>query len=293
MPKILIAGCGYVGLVTGQLFRDNGWEVEGWTASDVSARELTREDFVVRAVDITDAAAVANAGGGYDAIVQSVSSRGGNAEAYRQIYLSGARHLSSAFPDARLLFTSSTSVYAQREGEWVTELSAAEPVKETAAVLRETEEVVLAAGGVIARLGGIYGPGRSALLRKFLAGTAAISPEEPRYLNQVHRDDVASALFLLVTQLCNARASSPGSANIFNITDNHPLTERQCYESLAARLGGRVPPTAAAGTERKRGNSNKRVSSARLHALGWSPLYPDFTAGMTNSVLPALPEHGA
>jgi len=33
MPRILIAGCGYVGEVTADLFHVNGWEVEGWLAT--------------------------------------------------------------------------------------------------------------------------------------------------------------------------------------------------------------------------------------------------------------------
>lgn len=59
-----------------------------------------------------------------------------------------------------LLFTSSTSVYAQNTGEWVTEESLAKPDRETGRILRETEELVLAHRGCIARLAGIYGPAR-------------------------------------------------------------------------------------------------------------------------------------
>ncbi len=51
---------------------------------------------------------------------------------------------------------------------------------------------------MVARLAGIYGPGRSALLRKFLSGEARIENGGERYLNQVHRDDIAAALLHLV-----------------------------------------------------------------------------------------------
>jgi hypothetical protein len=44
------------------------------------------------------------------------------------VYLEGCRNLIAAFPGVRLLFTSSTSVYAQTDGAAVTEESAAEPV---------------------------------------------------------------------------------------------------------------------------------------------------------------------
>ena len=33
MPRILIAGCGYVGEATADLFHSAGWDVEGWVHS--------------------------------------------------------------------------------------------------------------------------------------------------------------------------------------------------------------------------------------------------------------------
>lgn len=294
MPRVLIAGCGYVGRATAELFRANGWAVEGWTSSAESAAALADEPFAVRPVDITDAVAVGRAASEFGAVIQCVSSGGGGADAYRRIYLQGARHLAAAFPTALHLFTSSTSVYAQRDGEWVNEQSAAEPQRETGKILRETEELVLAGGGIVARLAGIYGPGRSALLRKFLAGTAVISGDGTRYLNQVHRDDIAAALFLLVQRSLDARTDADASvAGIFNVSDLKPMTERACYEWLATHLGRELPPSSFAAAERKRGNTNKRVSVDKLRARGWEPQFADFPAGMLRSVLLQLALHGA
>jgi hypothetical protein len=42
--------------------------------------------------------------------------------------------------------------------------------------------------------------------------------------------------------------------------------------------------------ERKRGDSNKRVSNAKLRALGWTPRYPSFAEGMEKSVLSSFAE---
>lgn len=294
MPRVLIAGCGYVGAATAELFQTNGWEVEGWTASEESARQLCAKPLRVRVVDITDATAVRAAAADFDAVIQSVSSRGGGADAYRRIYLQGARNLAASFPGAVHLFTSSTSVYAQSDGEWVTEASPAEPQRDAGRVLRETEELVLAADGIVVRLAGIYGPGRSALLRKFLDGTAAIDRRVDRYINQAHRDDIASALHLLVAKrVAEGKSSPPDEPQLFNVADHHPWTERACYDWLAQHFGRAVPPTATAPPARKRGNTNKRVSSAKLQTLGWSPQFPDFAAGMSRSVLPALEDLGA
>src|SRR6266498_983438 len=200
MPRILIAGCGYVGQATADLFHAAGWDVEGWTASEKSAAALSAKPYPICQVDISNRDQVAERPGTFDAVVHCASSRGGGLESYRQIYLNGMRNLLDRFGETKTLFTSSTSVYAQRDGSWVTEESETKPARETGRVLLETEKIVLGRGGTVARLSGIYGPGRSALLSKFLAGTAIIDPDNERFVNQVHRDDIASAIFFLLTR---------------------------------------------------------------------------------------------
>src|SRR6266487_3835487 len=135
MPRILIAGCGYVGQATGDLFHAAGWAVEGWTHSAKSAARLSAKPYPVYGVDIADRAQIrarAPAAAGFDAIIHCASS----------------------------------SVYAQCDGSWVTEESETNPAREEGRILLETEDLVLGDGGIVARLGGIYGPGRSALLTK-------------------------------------------------------------------------------------------------------------------------------
>jgi nucleoside-diphosphate-sugar epimerase len=279
MRRVLIAGCGYVGVAAADLFHAAGWEVEGWTHSQASADALSSKPYRIRAVDLTSERAVASAATGFDAVVHCASSGGGGAESYRHIYLEGARNLLDVLRASAFLFTSSTSVYAQADGDWVTEESPAEPPRETGKILRETEALVLARGGVIARVAGIYGPGRSALLRKLRAGEARLDGDGTRFVNQVHRDDVASSLLLLIER--------PVSSEIFNVADDQPLTQRECYGWLANHLGLPMPERADIPAERKRGASNKRVSNAKLRRFGWAPRYPTFAEGMTNSVLPA------
>jgi len=285
MPRVLIAGCGYVGTATADLFQSAGWEVEGWTHSEDSASQLSAKPYPVRAVDITDRDAVQGAGRTFNAIIHCASTGGGGAESYRRIYFQAATNLIQILQPDRFLFTSSTSVYAQTNGEWVDEDSAAEPQHETGKILRETEKFVRQSGGIVARLAGIYGPGRSALLRKFLTGEALLENGGERYQNQAHRDDIASALLHL--------AKLPDDPGLVNVTDDEPLTQRGCYEWLATKLQRPMPPSVKRAGERKRGTSNKRVSNRRLRALGWEPKFPTFPIGMERSVLPAYPALGA
>ena len=281
MPRILIAGCGYVGQAAADLYHAAGWAVEGWTRSAESVATLSAKPYPICEVDISRRAKVAERRKTFDAVIHCASSSGGDAEMYRQVYLDGARNLLETFPGSKLLFTSSTSVYAQRDGSWVTEESETKPTRETSQILLETERSVLANGGIVARLAGIYGPGRSALLTKFVEGTAIIDAENDRFVNQVHRDDIAAALFLLL----NRKAEG---AQIYNVVDDQPILQSECYRWLAQRLNRPLPSIGRSTQERKRGDSNKRVSNANLRALGWTPRYPKFADGMEESVLPSF-----
>lgn len=279
MPRILIAGCGYVGEATADLFHSAGWNVEGWVHSKESAARLSVKPYSIRVVDVSQQGEVAKRAGAFDAVIHCASSRGGDAEAYRQIYLNGARHLLDVFSNAKILFTSSTSVYAQRDSSWVTEESETKPLRETSRILLEVEKLILEKGGIVTRLAGIYGPRRSALLSKFLNGTATIDPNNDRFVNQVHRDDIASSLFLLLKRETHA------PAQIYNVVDDQPLLQSECYRWLAQRLDRPLPPIRKSDLPRKRGDTNKRVSNAKLRGLGWAPHYRTFADAMEKSIL--------
>ena len=160
----------------------------------------------------------------------------------------------------------------------VAEESAAQPKTETGQILRQAEELVLANRGIVVRLGGIYGPARSVLLKKFLNNEAIVDLDSDRFVNQIHRDDAAAAI-----QCLSERNESAG--RIYNIVDNEPILQSECYRWLAAKLNRPLPPTGRSTSKRKRGGSNKRVSNAKLRAVGWTPRYPNFAAGMEKSVL--------
>ena len=282
MPRILIAGCGYIGEATADLFHSAGWNVEGWVHSKQSAVRLSAKPYSIRVIDLSQRDEVAKRAGAFDAVIHCVSSRGGDPEAYREIYLNGARHLLETFPKAKILFTSSTSVYAQRDGSSVTEESETKPLRETSRTLFHVEKLILEKGGIIARVAGIYGPQRSALLSRFLNSTATIDPNNDRFVNQVHRDDIASALLLLLNREAHT------SAQIYNVVDNQPLLQSECYHWLARRLNRPLPPTRKSEQPRKRGDTNKRVSNTKLHQLDWIPVYPTFGEAMERSVLPSF-----
>lgn len=286
MSRVLIAGCGYVGQATADLFHAAGWELEGWVSSPESAAKLSGKPYPVIPVDIELREQVNTRPENFDAVILCASTHGGEPDVYRRLYLNGARNLLDRFVGSTIAFTSSTSVYGQQDGSWVTEESETKPMRETGRILLETEKLVLCAGGIVARLAGIYGPGRSALLTKFWAGEGSVEPGNDHFINQVHRDDIAAALFLLLDRQSSTR-------QIYNVVDDQPILQSECYCWLAGKLNRPIPPIGNVRWQSKRGKTNKRVSNTKLRSLGWKLRYPTFAEAMEKSILPGFSQRRA
>ena len=278
---ILIAGCGYLGERIAHLLHEAGEAVLGLTHSAESAERLSKSvPFPVAACDISDASAVDALAtqprtSEINTVIHCASSGRGGADAYRRVYLGGMKNLITAFPKATPIYTSSTSVYPQTDGSVVDETSPTDPDRETGQILRETEDLVVQNGGLVARLAGIYGPERSFVLKNLLERKAGIEGGngEGRILNQIHKDDAASALVQLMRKGCRG---------IYNVVDDTQITQRACLEALAEKFGLPVPPEVPPNPDRKRGWTNKAVSNAKLHATGWRPRYPSYLDAVQN-----------
>lgn len=274
-PSLLIVGCGFLGEAAADFFSGRGWRVVGLTHSPESAARLKDKPYAVIAADLSDLSALAavRAGrSGFDFVVHCASSGRGDPEAYRAVYVDGMAHLARVFPESRLIFTGSTSVYAQTDGAWVDETSATEPGRETGRLLLAAEAATLAAGGTVLRLAGLYGPGRSVLRQKFLDGTAILEGGGGRWINQIHRDDAVRAIASVL--------QSGKSGAICNVADDQPATQREIYGWMAEYFSRPLPPVGPPDLGRKRGWTNKRVANARLRALGWTPEFPSYRGAL-------------
>ena len=268
----LIIGCGYAGEALARLWIGQSVPVTGWVKRTESARplaELGAQPFVG---DVTETADWARLPGEFTHAVYSVSSSRGGPEAYRAVYLEGLKLARRHLPKASLLFVSSTSVYGQNDGSTVQEDSTAEPSSETGQILREAEDFALSAGARVLRVAGIYGPGRGVLYQKFLAGEAIIEGDGSRHMNQIHVEDLATAI--------DAVARRGQDGEIYNVADHHPTTYLDFYTWLANEYRRPLPPFGPLNLQRKRGVTNKRVDNSRLRSLGWIPKYESFREGL-------------
>ncbi len=302
--RVLIVGCGYVGLPLGAELVRQGHTVFGLRRSAATNDELQRGGIIPLQADITQPATLANLPRDFDWVVNCVASGGGGVDEYRQLYLQGMRNLvewlvpgSAGVPPAssanersatrwqdagvpRLVYTSSTGVYGQNDGSVVDETSPTEPATETARVLVATEQLLLAAGreknfpALVLRAAGIYGPERGYLLKQFLRGDARIEGSGARMLNMIHRDDLIRAI---IAALERGRAGE-----IYNAVDDEPVSQLEFFQWLAAKLGKPLPPVVSedVAAPRKRGLTNKRISNRKLRTgLGFSFAFPNYRSG--------------
>ncbi len=278
--RTLIVGCGYVGLAAGTELARQGHPVSGLRRTNSSEPVLRQAGLQPLFADLTRPESLAHVRPEFDWVVHCISAPNSSVQAYRATYVEATRHLLawlSKAPVKKLVYTSSTGVYAQNDGSTVDEVSLTEPATETSRALLEAERLLLEAArqnrcpAVILRVAGIYGPGRGYWLRQFLSGEARLEGDGQRVLNMVHRDDVAGAIIAALQR------GEPGE--IYNITDNEPVTQLEVFTWLSKRLNRPLPPAGKAAP-RKRGVTNKRISNECLRTqLGYRLKYPTFREG--------------
>ncbi|WP_339830117.1 NAD-dependent epimerase/dehydratase family protein, partial [uncultured Arenimonas sp.] len=183
--------------------------------------------------------------------------------AYRALYVDGLARLMAACEAPRIVFVSSTAVYGEHRGEWVDEQTPASPVAFNGRVLRQAERLLDGrAGAITLRLSGLYGPGRTSLIRRALTG----DPGSRRWGNRIHVQDAAGALAHLL--------ALENPAPLYLGSDDLPALDTDVLAWLR-ETAGQLPVEAPAEGP----TQGRRVRNAALRATGWQPAYPDYRSG--------------
>ncbi|MDB6024061.1 MAG: NAD-dependent epimerase/dehydratase [Verrucomicrobiales bacterium] len=287
--RVLIIGCGYVGLPLAAELVRQGHEVFGVRRSEAAFDEMKSAGVTPIAADITQPADLQNIALPFDWVVNTTSSSGGGVEEYKQVYLQGNQNLIdwlATNPPKKFVYTSSTSVYGQDDGSVVKESSPAEPTADTGKILVETEKLLLAVAtekkfpAVILRIAGIYGPDRGHFFQQYMRNEAKIPGNGDRVTNMIHQHDVVGAII--------AALKSGRAGEIYNVVDDEPVAHIHFFRWLSETLGKYMPPFAPEdeGVWKKRGVTNKKVSNRRLKMeLGYQFKYPTFRQGYTAEIL--------
>ena len=216
MAKVLIVGCGDIGLGLAKVLISQGHQVSAIKrkplVEDLSGLSLFYADIAV-------ANELDSLPTDFDQIYVILTPDNRDEKSYLRIYQQGIDKLLGHFVGAgdcnteklqkensnrkssspHWIFVSSTSVYGQNAGEWVDEDSPTKPLTFNGKILLQAEQRILAAGSnnTIVRFSGIYGPGRDGLIKRVESGVP-IQYSPPYYTNRIHRDDCIGVLAWLL-----------------------------------------------------------------------------------------------
>lgn len=270
--RVLIAGCGYVGTSLAKGLARDGDTV---FALRRGPSDLGGDVTTLRA-DLLDSSALEAIPETVDAVVYTVSAEAPDEESYKVAYVEGVRALQRIFsvrrePSPRFLFASSTSVYGQSKGEWINEESVTLPESFRGRIILEGEKAALGFSDEVCavRFGGIYGPGRTRLLKELQAGTLQLPRQRPYFTNRIHREDAAGVLRHLL------RLESVPSKLL--AVDSEPADLHEIAEWVSRRTDQPSPFVGMEGW--KRGLGHKRCSNSLLRSLGYQLRFPSFREG--------------
>jgi nucleoside-diphosphate-sugar epimerase len=161
---------------------------------------------------------------------------------------------------ARVVYVSSTGVYAPGGGAWVDEAFPTAPTTAAgrARLAAEAALADIAPGAARLRAAGIYGADRS-LVDRLRAGTYRIVGDGRACVSRIHVDDLVAAI---------VAAGTATTAGPINIADDDPAPIGEVADALAAMLGlpppPRVPVAAVDAELAGMLAADRRIANARM-----------------------------
>lgn len=277
MAKILCVGCGDIGGEVAKRLAEAGHQVTGLKRHPPAVAD--KVNYV--ATDITVSSQLQNLNSDFDFVFFILSPDGRTENSYQAVYETGLDNLLAHFANAkqspRWFFTSSTSVYAQTQGEWVDETSSAEPDNPNSQFIRTAEQKIISVNpeNIVVRFSGIYGEGRDYLLRQ-ARQVPTIQKNPPYFTNRIHRQDCVEVLLFLLQQQLNGRVLE----QCYLASDDEPVPIWEVMTWLAEKMGCASPAEKLSDIS----GMNKRCSNQRLKSLGYQFCYPGYKEGYADLV---------
>ena len=266
----LIIGCGYLGLRVARAWLAAGRRVAALSRNrGPQLEQLGIEPILGDVLDPDTLKQFPEA----SAVLYAVGFDRSSGRSMREIYVEGLANAVRAIRcSGPFVFVSSTGVYGQTDGEWVTEDSPTEPLEASGKIVLEAERTLreLRPDAIILRFAGIYGPDRILRRHAMLIGEPLVGDAE-KWLNLIHVDDGVAAVLAAETR---ARAGVT-----YLIADDEPVRRRDFYTRTAELLG--APPATFQTPTTNIAETNRRVSNAKAkRELGFAPRFPSYREGL-------------
>jgi nucleoside-diphosphate-sugar epimerase len=288
MQKIFIIGCGDIGRRCAALWRARGAAVAALARSDASARRLEQLGITPVPGDLDQPATLQRLPLNssllyYFAPPPAVDDTDGRMRAVVAAMAAGEQ-------PGRILYLSTTGVYGDNHGAWVTEDTPVRPIAARSKRRVDAETVLRAFGKaagvpvIILRVPGIYGPGRLPI-EAIRTRRPVLDESESGYTNRIHAEDLA--------RVCLTAAERGRADTVYNVSDGHPSSMTGYFNQLADALGEPRPPVISRAEAQRVLSAgmlsyldeSRRVDNRRLREeLGVELLYPTLEAGLRASL---------
>jgi nucleoside-diphosphate-sugar epimerase len=275
MTKLLIAGAGYLGQALAERALAEG-------RHEVSVLRRRAVDWPgVKSIqaDLLQPQSLKVLSGLED-IVYCAAADASDEESYRKIYQDGLQNLVQVVQAQggyrRLIYISSTSVYAEANGNWVDESDRNLAEKGPSRFMVSGEKFLMSTPGdySILRMGGIYGPGRTYFLRRVKEGAERIYAKGGVYSNRIHREDCVGMILHVL--------AGEAQRQIYNGVDCEAADRNEVIRWMAAQLGiDAVSLVSTDDLKQIAARGNKRISNRKILDAGYCFLYPTYREGYT------------
>ena len=184
-------------------------------------------------------------------------------------------------------YLSTTGVYGNTFGEWVTEEDTPNPLQDRSKRRLLCEKSWLDSNLPIQifRLPGIYGPGRSTF-ESILKKNIKVIHKQNQVFSRIHIADIANAIIYLLLKINNENFKQ-----VINIADNYPTSQIEVIEHSYKLLGLKMPEPINFEDAKKLlspialsfWQENRRVSNALLcKDLGYKLIHENYKSGLRN-----------
>ncbi|EOA39205.1 hypothetical protein CARUB_v10012174mg [Capsella rubella] len=292
--RMFILGMGYVGGFFAQQLKEADWLVSGTCRSDTKKKEWEKRgiDLNLFSADSPELSLIDSVKDYTHLLISIPPSAGIGDPMLRNVEL--VRDKLSGGNLQWVCYLSSTSVYGDCGGAWVNEDHPPNPKTQSAKLRLAAEEGWLSLGrdlGVstqILRLGGIYGPGRSAidtLLKRERLSEGQKKRASRKFTSRVHVEDICQAL--------QAATEKLPSGEIYNVVDDDPAPREKVFEYALELIETRWPgtietkpfPFVYESREESSLRGEKRVRNEHMkNKLGVKLLHPSYKSGLQSII---------
>jgi nucleoside-diphosphate-sugar epimerase len=270
--QVLIAGCGDLGCELGRLLIQSGHAVIGVRRSaqalPYGIETIQADVTYINACQLLKTLCP-------QILVYCVAANASTDESYQAHYVDGLRNVLNSIQQSSLqyvFFVSSTRVYGQQVDECLDETVDAIPNDFGGERLLQGEQLLktLTCNTTVLRLSGIYGPERTRMIR--LATDVTNWPVNNNWSNRIHRDDAANFIHFLIDRVIQKDTVD----DCYIVTDQLPTSQYEVLLWLALQLRVDTQSVSVPAI-----SGGKRLTSARMQAIGFEFQYPTYQQGYT------------